>query len=79
VSGNQFLDRISAPVQLICGGNDPRCPASESIAALKNLDELGKSCELILFEDEGHRFLKTENRVRAELRREEFLASALES
>lgn len=74
-----FLDRISAPVQLICGGNDPRCPASESIAALKNLDELGKSCELILFEDEGHRFLKTENRVRAELRREEFLASALES
>ena len=23
-----FLDRVRAPVQLICGANDPRCPAS---------------------------------------------------
>ncbi len=27
-----FLDRIQAPVQLICGANDPRCPASKSLA-----------------------------------------------
>ena len=37
-----FLDRINAPVQLICAGNDPCCPASESWDARDKLVELGK-------------------------------------
>jgi dipeptidyl aminopeptidase/acylaminoacyl peptidase len=67
------LDQIRAGVQLICGANDPRCPASESIAARDRLQELGKQVELILYPDEGHGFLKLENVVDQALRRCRFL------
>ena len=73
-----YLDRVSVPVQFICGANDPRCPASESIQAKEALDAQGKTCQLLLYSDEGHHFLKTENVVDAELRRATFLAEALE-
>jgi len=68
-----FLDRINAPVQLICGGNDPRCPASDSIDARDKLVSLGRQIEFLLYEDEGHEFLKIENVLDAELKRVEFL------
>jgi dipeptidyl aminopeptidase/acylaminoacyl peptidase len=72
-----FLDKVSAPVQLICGGNDPRCPASDSIDARDKLVELGKDVELLLYEDEGHSFLNIENVIDAEARCVEFLARVL--
>lgn len=68
-----FLERIQAPVQLISGANDPRCPASEATQAAEKLRRLGKSVELLLYPDEGHVFLKTENLVDAESRRTAFL------
>jgi len=71
-----FLDRIQAPVQLICGGNDPRCPPSESISAQQALQALGKPVDLVLYPDEGHSFLKFENVLDAEQRRVSFLAQA---
>ena len=73
-----FLEHIQAPVQLICGANDTRCPASESIAAQSKLKSLGKQVEFILYPDEGHEFLKIENIVDQELRRITFLSSILE-
>lgn len=73
-----FLDRLQAPVQLICGANDPRCPASESLAARDSLQKLGKPVDLILYPDEGHAFLKIENVIDSELRRVAFLAQVLE-
>ena len=73
-----FLDKVSAPVQMICGGNDPRCPASDSIEARDKLMGLGKEIEFLLYEDEGHSFLKIENVINAETRRAEFLARVLE-
>lgn len=73
-----FLDRIAAPVQLICGGNDPRCPASESLQARDVLLAHGKTFDFVLYPDEGHGFLKTENVVDAKKRRVAFLARALE-
>jgi dipeptidyl aminopeptidase/acylaminoacyl peptidase len=73
-----FLDRVRAPVQLICGANDPRCPAEDSLAARDRLQELGKPVELLLYADEGHVFLKQENLLDAEGRRVAFLAQALE-
>ena len=73
-----FLDRIAAPVQLICGGNDPRCPASDSIDTRDKLVEMGKSVDFLLYEDEGHTFLKIENVLDAEMKRVEFLVKALE-
>jgi len=74
-----FLDRIKAPVQLICGANDPRCPASESIAARDALLSLGKSVDFWLYPDEGHGFLKIENVVDHEIHRVDFLARVLEN
>jgi dipeptidyl aminopeptidase/acylaminoacyl peptidase len=73
-----FLDRVVAPVQLICGAHDPRCPASESVQAHEALAARGKACDLALYEDEGHSFYKTENVIDAERRRMAFLASVLE-
>ena len=72
-----FLDRVSAPVQLICGGNDPRCPASDSIEAHDKLVSLGKDVEFLLYEDEGHSFLKIDNVIDSEMKRVEFLAKVL--
>ncbi len=72
-----FLDKVSAPVQLICGGNDPRCPASDSLDARDKLVELGREVELLLYKDEGHAFLAIENVIDAEMKRMEFLAKAL--
>ena len=72
-----FLDRVQAPVQLIGGANDPRCPASEAQEAHAALKELGKEVDLRLFDDEGHSFLKLENVIEAETRRVEFLARHL--
>jgi dipeptidyl aminopeptidase/acylaminoacyl peptidase len=72
-----FLNRISAPVQLICGANDPRCPASDSLNTRDKLVELGKDVELLLYEEEGHAFLKIENVLDAEAKRVDFLRRVL--
>jgi dipeptidyl aminopeptidase/acylaminoacyl peptidase len=73
-----FLDRVNAPVQLVCGAHDPRCPASDSLDAHDKLMELGKDVQLLLYEDEGHSFLKIENVIDAETKRVEFLTRVLE-
>jgi dipeptidyl aminopeptidase/acylaminoacyl peptidase len=73
-----YLDRVTAPVQLICGAHDPRCPASESIQARDRLAAQGKTFDFILYPDEGHSFLKTENVVDARRRRADFLAGLFE-
>lgn len=72
-----FLDRINSPVQLICGGNDPRCPATDSLDARDKLVALGKDVDSLLYEEEGHSFLKIENVIDSEVRRVEFLSSVL--
>lgn len=69
-----FLERIQAPVQMICGGVDPRCPASDSIDTRDKLVALGRSVDFLLYEDEGHAFLKIENVIDSETKRVEFLA-----
>jgi dipeptidyl aminopeptidase/acylaminoacyl peptidase len=72
------LERIAAPVQMICGAHDVRCPASESVQARDRLLALGKVCELALYEDEGHSFLKIENVIDAKRRQMAFLARILD-
>ncbi len=73
-----FLDKVNAPVQMICGGNDPRCPASDSIDARDKLVELGKEVELLIYKDEGHSFLNIENVIDAEEKSIEFMTKVLE-
>jgi dipeptidyl aminopeptidase/acylaminoacyl peptidase len=73
-----FLDKVNAPVQMISGGNDPRCPASDSMEARDKLVELGKDVEFLLYKDEGHSFLKIENVIDAEEKCVAFLGKAVE-
>jgi dipeptidyl aminopeptidase/acylaminoacyl peptidase len=73
-----YLERVQAPVQLICGAHDPRCPASESTRAHDVLQRLGKKVDLVLYKDEGHSFLKTGTRIDSKSRCVAFLAEALE-
>ena len=73
-----FLDKINAPVQMISGGNDPRCPASDAIEARDKLVELGKEVELLLYNDDGHSFLDINNVIDAEEKCVEFMAKILE-
>jgi dipeptidyl aminopeptidase/acylaminoacyl peptidase len=74
-----FLDRVLAPVQLICGENDPRCPASDSIHARDKLLELSRQVDFKMYANEGHSFLNIENVLDSEIRRAEFIAKCLES
>jgi len=73
-----FLDQVKAPVQIICGENDPRCPARDSISARDKLLELGREVDFKMYENEGHSFLKIENVIDSEVRRVAFLARVLE-
>lgn len=72
-----FLEKISAPVQIIAGANDPRCPLEESLQAKNELERLGKQVEFKHYEDEGHGFSKRENKVDANMRLLRFLEKHL--
>ncbi|MFN8434379.1 MAG: prolyl oligopeptidase family serine peptidase [Anaerolineales bacterium] len=72
-----FLDKVTSPVQMICGENDPRCPASDSMDARDKLVELGKEVEFLLYKGEGHSFYKIENIIDSETKRMEFLERVL--
>jgi dipeptidyl aminopeptidase/acylaminoacyl peptidase len=67
------LGNIVAPVQMIAGANDPRCPASETEQAAAILSDLGVPHEVIIYPDEGHAFHQRHNRVDAMRRRMKFL------
>jgi dipeptidyl aminopeptidase/acylaminoacyl peptidase len=73
-----YLHRINAPVQLICGANDPRCPASDVIEARDKLIELGMEVEMLLYAGEGHSFMDIDNLIDSEMKRAEFLGNILE-
>jgi dipeptidyl aminopeptidase/acylaminoacyl peptidase len=73
-----YLDRVEAPVQLLCGENDPRCSPQDSLDAYHKLLEYGNEVDFKMYEGEGHAFLKTENVIDAETRRVEFLARCIE-
>ncbi len=72
-----FLDKLRAPVQLICAENDPRCPVEDSQETYEKLKSLGKEVDFVLYREEGHAFLKMENLVDSETRRVAFLARVL--
>ena len=74
-----FLDKITAPVQFLCGENDVRCPASESLHAAEELRKLGKEVDYVIFKGEGHALLKVEAQVEAKSKRVEFLAKVLDN
>jgi dipeptidyl aminopeptidase/acylaminoacyl peptidase len=72
-----FMENVVAPVQMIAGANDPRCPANETEQAAEALQHMGVPHEVVIYPDEGHGFRKTANRVDAYRKRAAFLAKHL--
>ena len=72
-----YLDHIVAPVQMLAGGNDSRCPADETEQAAAILKRLNVPHEVHIYPDEGHLFLKPANRLDALRRRMKFLLAHL--
>jgi dipeptidyl aminopeptidase/acylaminoacyl peptidase len=56
-----FVDKIKAPLLLIAGGNDPRCPKSEAQQVADAIKKRGGTVQLKIYEDEGHSFGRREN------------------
>jgi dipeptidyl aminopeptidase/acylaminoacyl peptidase len=68
-----FIDRITAPIQLIAGDNDVRCPKEEAEQVRDKLIALGRPVEMHVYADEGHILRRLDNRVDAYRKRAAFL------
>ncbi|MBU1919341.1 S9 family peptidase [bacterium] len=79
ISPLTHVDKISAPLMLIQGANDPRVPQSEADQIAEAIHANGGEVEYLLFEDEGHGISKTANRIKAYSSVVEFLDKHLEN
>jgi dipeptidyl aminopeptidase/acylaminoacyl peptidase len=70
-------DRIKAPVLIVHGAEDIRVPLKHAEDLRAGLEKHGKPYEWLVFKDEGHGFLKQENRTAYFKRMEAFLAKHL--
>ena len=68
-----FIDRVKAPLLLLAGGHDPRCPKTESQQVVDAIKKRGGVVEYKVYENEGHGFAKVENQIDAYKRVAEFL------
>ncbi len=57
------VDRISAPLLVIHGRNDPRVPLYEAEQIVEALRAREQEVELLVFDDEGHGLAKRSNRI----------------
>ncbi|MGH9718642.1 MAG: alpha/beta fold hydrolase [Bryobacteraceae bacterium] len=58
-----FIGRIRAPLLVLAGGNDPRCPKEESEQIVEAVKRRGGVIEYQAYENEGHGFARVENAV----------------
>ena len=68
-----FVDKIKAPLLLLAGGHDPRCPKSESQQVADAIKKRGGVVEYKVYENEGHGFARVENQIDAYKRVADFL------
>ena len=68
-----FIDRVKAPLLIVAGGNDPRCPSEESQQIVDEIKKHGGVAELKIYENEGHGFARIENQIDSSKRVAEFL------
>ena len=68
-----FVDQIKAPLLLLAGANDPRCPASEAQQVADAVKKRGGVAQLKIYTDEGHGFARVENQIDAYQRVSDFL------
>ncbi|MCL4279270.1 MAG: prolyl oligopeptidase family serine peptidase, partial [Ignavibacteriaceae bacterium] len=58
-----FVDKITKPLLIGQGANDPRVKQSESDQIVKAMNEKNIPVTYVLFPDEGHGFARPENRM----------------
>jgi len=68
-----FVDQIKAPLFLLAGGNDPRCPKEETQQVVDAIKKRGGVVDYKIFENEGHGFARVENQIDAYKRVADFL------
>lgn len=73
------VDDIDVPLLVVQGANDPRVPKSEAEQLVSSLDERDMPHEYLLFEDEGHGVVKTENKAEYLSRTVSLFQSAFET
>jgi len=67
------LDRIAAPLLLLGGRLDPRCPPKQIGEVQERLRARGLECEAVIYEAEGHEISGLANRVDYDRRTVEFI------
>lgn len=78
ISPLTHIDKISAPLMVIHGRNDPRVPVSEAEQVVEACRAKGLPVESVIYEDEGHGLAKRKNRLDAAPRILDFLAEHLD-
>ena len=68
-----FVDKIKAPLYLLAGGNDPRCPKTEAQQVVDAIKKRGGVVEYKVYENEGHGFARVEHQIDAYKRVADFL------
>jgi dipeptidyl aminopeptidase/acylaminoacyl peptidase len=68
-----FIDQVKAPLLLLAGGHDPRCPKTESQQVVDAIKKRGGVVEYKVYENEGHGFARVENQIDAYQRVASFL------
>ena len=68
-----FVGQIKAPLLLLAGGHDPRCPKEETEQVVEAIKKRGGIAESKIYENEGHAFARVENQIDAYQRVAEFL------
>ncbi len=68
-----FVDQMKAPLLLLAGGNDPRCPKEEAQQVVDAVRQRGGVAEYKVYENEGHGFARVENQIDAYRRVSDFL------
>jgi dipeptidyl aminopeptidase/acylaminoacyl peptidase len=68
-----FIDQIKAPLLLLAGGHDPRCPKSETQQVVDAIKKRGGTVDAKIYDNEGHGFARVENQIEAYKRVADFL------
>jgi dipeptidyl aminopeptidase/acylaminoacyl peptidase len=72
-----MVDRIRRPLLIGQGANDPRVKQAESDQIVKAMEERGIPVTYVLYSDEGHGFVRPENRTSFNAVTEAFLSGCL--
>jgi dipeptidyl aminopeptidase/acylaminoacyl peptidase len=68
-----FIDQLKAPLLLLAGGHDPRCPKSETQQVVDAIKKRGGTVDYKIYDNEGHGFARVENQIDAYKRVADFL------